>query len=279
VSRLPDFLVIGAQKCGTTTLYEDLRCNPEISIAEKESSGLFGATSAAEYAATFPFGSRLVGEVATTYSMRPEADVVDRAAEFVPTAKILYIVREPISRTISHHHHDFALRLVGPDIEEALRLRPSLVQNSRYATQLKPWLDRFGPDRVKVIRFEDYVLCRRLAVADVCDFLGAMPHTFDDSAVHNSADDKVVAIGGWKHLAQNSVYRQLIRPLISERTRRRLMYRMLPPPPPRPSPPSRKVLEWLVAELRPEVERLAELLGTEPWWDLPALFNAEEEKY
>jgi Sulfotransferase domain len=270
MTRLPDFLVIGAQKCGTTTLYEDLRSHPSIAMPEKESSGLLSARSAHEYARLFPDGDGVVGEIATTYSMQPEVDVVGRAHELVPEARIVYIVREPLARTISHHHHDFALGLVGPDIDVAVREHPPLVQNSRYATQLWPWLAAYGPERVRVIRFEDYVRDRVGECARLCRFLDLSPHTFDATLVANAAGDKVVASGAWATLSASRPYRALVRPLMSERARRLLMARVLPKAPPRPEPPSRATVDHLVATLKPEVEELARQLSTERWWDLEA---------
>ncbi len=270
MTRLPDFIVIGAQKCGTTTLYEDLRSHPSIRMPDKESSGLLTASTAREYTRHFPDGHGVVGEVATTYSMRPEVDVVERAHELAPDARIVYIVREPLARTISHHHHDFALGLVGPDIGAAVREHAPLVQNSRYATQLRPWLDAYGGERVRVIRFEDYVRDRAGQCAQLCGFLGLAPHTFDTGLVANAASDKVVATGAWARLSGSSAYRGWVRPLMSERVRRGLMSRVLPQAPPRPEPPTRGTLDHLVATLQPEVEELAAQLGTQQWWDLEA---------
>lgn len=268
MSRAPDFLVIGAQKCGTTTLFEDLRAHPHVHLLPKEASALVTASDSGSYRRRFTGTDGLVGEVSTQYSMKPDVDVAGVAAEWAPEARIVYIVREPIARVVSHHHHDFALGLVGPDVDRAVLEHPSLVQNSRYATQLRPWLRAFTRERVHVIRFEDYVAARESEVARLCLFLGLEPHVFDSSLVANAAGGKVVATGRWDRLSRNRAYRALARPLMSERARRSLMSRVLPSAPPRPDPPSRTTLDHLVEELRPEVEDLAEMLGTQPWWDL-----------
>lgn len=283
--RLPDFLVIGAQKCGTTTLFEDLRSHPAIRLAEKESSILLGGRKTRNpdpnasvpdlrrrYSAALPrrAAGGVLGEVATTYTMLPEnSGVVPNAASVVPDAKIIYIIREPVSRVVSHHHHDFALGLTGPDINTAVYDHPPLIDNTRYATQLKPWLGAYGHDSVLVLRFEDYVRNRQCGAASVFEFLGVPPFRLPDTAViHNSAETKHVAVGPLGRLADSDIYRNRIRPLISGRMRRMMSGNLLPKAPPRPDPPSPDTVAYVIEQLQPEVDELADLLGTERWWDL-----------
>ena len=144
----PDFLVIGAQKCGTTTLYEDLRAHPAIRIPEKESAWLLDhdvttADGRAAYRAAFgprPSGV-LVGEVATDYAMLPAIDAVSRARLVSDSLRIIYIVRNPIDRVISHHHHKLSEQQAPASIEDALEQCPDLVDNSRVRHPDRP-LDR-----------------------------------------------------------------------------------------------------------------------------------------
>jgi hypothetical protein len=280
--RVPDFLVIGAQKCGTTTLYEDLRSHPDIGIADKESSVLAGDDSLERdsvsvrdallrrYRVELPHRppGGVLGEVATSYAMLPmHSDVVDNAAMLVPGAKIIYIVREPLSRVISHHHHDFGLGLVGPDINLAVHHHAPLLDNTRYATQIKPWLDAFGRDSVLVLRFEDYIADRQAGANTVFEFLGlspfSLPHPDD---VHNAADAKHVAVGRAGRLAQTKLYRSTLRKLAPESLRRAVATRLLPKAPPRPAPPRPETVAFILDQLWPEVDQLASLLKTDPWW-------------
>ncbi len=82
-----DFLVIGAQKCGSTTLYHDLLSHPDVGCSRRRNAGLFThdvLTAEDEaYLAAFerPGADKVVGEVATDYSMLPELDAVTRARE------------------------------------------------------------------------------------------------------------------------------------------------------------------------------------------------------
>lgn len=272
----PDFLVIGAQKCGTTTLYEDLRAHPAIRIPEKESAWLLDhdvttADGRAAYGAAF--GPRppgvLVGEVATDYAMLPAIDAVSRARLVSDSLRIIYIVRNPIDRVISHHHHRLSEQQAPANIEDALEQCPDLVDNSRYATQVAPWIDAYGRERVHVVRFEDYVANRQREVGRLHEFLGLdqVPLARPEQA-HNVAATKRVAVGRWRSFYRSRLYQRALRRVLPVRVRRFSARLLLPKPPPRPDPPTAETLARLAQELGPEVERLAQLLGTEPWWRL-----------
>ncbi|WP_026818199.1 sulfotransferase [Arthrobacter castelli] len=275
MTSLPDFLVIGAQKCGTTTLYEDLRSHPRVFIPDKETSGLVDlklddASSVEKYCSMFEQGgSRLSGEVSTLYSMLPMYDVARTAGRLLGAAQILYIVREPISRVISHHHHEFSAGAMGPDIDVEVEQRPELVDNSRYATQVAPWIDAFGRSNVHIIRFEDYMADRQAGADGVFRKLGLDQWKLPTaSEAFNTADNKFLATGLRGKVSRSTPYRRLIRPLFPEAVRRRLMRLVLPKPPKRPNPPSEDTVAELVRRLQPEVVALSEWTGGELWWDL-----------
>ena len=274
----PDLIVIGAQKCGTTTLYEDLSQHPQIRLTEKESSHLLApdAIQSRElYSRTaVPSEGRLV-EVSTEYAMRPLNEPARRAHEVAPDAHIVYIVRDPIARLISHHHHEVAARTMVADIEEAVRTVPRLVDYSRYAYQLEPWLEAYGPQQVTVLKFEGYMADRDRGVSSVHALMGLPEVPLEDATTqHNAATTKRVAVGMGGVVARSSFYRDFVRPRIPEGAKARAKAALLPKAPPRPAPPSQETLDRLVAELTPEVEALASLISTAPWWNLEEKWSA-----
>ena len=269
----PDFFVIGAQKCGTTSLYADLQLHPDIQLTDKESSILLKGPARARraYARAFDAaGPRLRGEVATTYAMRPtNAGAVDVAHALNPHARIVYIMRHPVERVVSHHHHLVAQSLSDPDIERALATTPALVDNSRYATQVAPWLERFGPDRVWLMRLESYARDRALATRELFTFLGVPPDAVEvPDIAHNSSGSKLVATGLKRRVLSSAAYRERVRPLFPRGLRNRVAAKVLSGAPPRPPGPSAETLAWLTEELSPEVHRLAAITGDGPWWNL-----------
>jgi len=276
----PDFLVIGAMKSGTTTLYHDLSLNPNIFLPDKETNGLATAITRSEYLAKFQAArqSQICGDISTVYAMLPDSsDVVPRAREFLsPDTKIVYIVREPVGRTLSHHNHMRTWTgptAMGPDINVELRCRPELIDCSRYAMQLAPWIDCFGRSAVHVIVFEDYVQRRKQVIAELSRFLGVEPKVdgIDENIVHNQSDGKPLTVGGWKKIASSPLYRRLIRPMMSLRTRDVLRSWLLPHATDERIAPTEQTIDAIIAGVRHDVDSLSKLLGANrPLWDLDA---------
>jgi hypothetical protein len=269
---LPDFLVIGAMKAGTTTLYHDLSLNPEVFLADKEASGLITARTRSDYTTHFQGAGRgkLVGDVSTRYAMLPcEPDVVARARRILSRGtRIVYLVREPVARTLSHHNHMRTVigpERMGPDINLEIQRRPELIAWSRYAMQLRPWIDAFGTEAVRVIVLEDYACRRREVVEDLCEWLGVRPHTknLEHSRIHNDGTDRSVVRGPWEGLRQSLVYRRLVRPLTSLRFRDRVRELVLP----RISradavPPTAATISRITDGVQEDVRSLVDWLGT-----------------
>ena len=156
---------------------------------------------------------------------------------------------------MNDHHHDFGLGLVGPDINVAVDCYPSLLDNTRYGTQIAPWLEAFGADAVRVVKFEDMSPTERASGSAGVGRASTSHHGPGDQ-VHNSADTGHVASGGWVRVNQHPAYRK-VRPLLGEAVRRRLGRAVLPQAPSRPPGPSDVTVDRLVAELAPEVARLS----------------------
>ena len=122
---LPDFLIIGAQKAGTTSLYAYLAAHPDVRPAGRKEVHYFdlGFTAGAElgegwYRSMFPLSARLAldgrrtgrpvrtGEASPYYLFHPAAP--ERAAALVPEARLLVLVRDPVERAWSHYRHEVA---------------------------------------------------------------------------------------------------------------------------------------------------------------------------
>src|SRR5215470_750369 len=122
---LPDFLIIGAQKAGTTSLYAYLTAHRDVRPAGRKEVHYFdlGFTAGAElgegwYRSMFPLRARLAldgrrtgrpvrtGEASPYYLFHPAAP--QRAAALVPEARLLVLVRDPVERAWSHYRHEVA---------------------------------------------------------------------------------------------------------------------------------------------------------------------------
>jgi hypothetical protein len=276
--RLPDFLVIGAMKAGSTTLYEDLRAQPGVYVAEKELDSLSKRdVDPAGYAALFAAArpDQVAGDVSATYARLPEtAGGAERAGGVLgPTFRVVYLVRDPVDRTVSHHFHRLARRTIDPSVDVAVRADHRLIDYSRYGMQLEPWLDVVGRERVHLVHFERYVADRGAVLTDALGFLGvAGPvQALGLDVVHNRGEGRHVAVGRRGRLVRSAAYRRYVRPHVPERTRRRLAGAVLPTAPGRPSPPSAETVELILDRTAADTARLVELFGpTAPQWDADA---------
>lgn len=271
--RLPDFLIVGAMKSGTTGLFRDLELNPDVFLpTRKEPEGFVDdAISTPEglrrYADNFARAGddQVTGEASTSYTKLPDVPgVAERAARVVPEAKIIYLVREPVSRVVSHHRHDVARGAMPADLDVALEQFPALIDYTRYSYQIGPWIDHYG-DRVLVVRFEDYVQERRATVDRVSEFLQIPPRgdLVDESVVYNRSEDTRVAGPAFGRLTTSDLYRRRIQVLLPRRLRDRLRVMALPRRGDAPAAPSDRAIATIRGRLAADLARLPELVGDE----------------
>lgn len=282
--RLPDFLIVGAMKSGTTTLYRDLLSHPRVFFpVHKELRRFINLTDPrvlsepgrAEYGEFFAKATKdqLCGEASTIYTKRPDFEGAARQAHQLigPGLKIFYILREPIDRIISQYHHEVLFGFYDETLEEAVVKHPALLNYSRYAMQLEPWMELFGRESIRVIRFEDYMADRHGGCASALRFLGLDPDqvNINPQAVYNRTQGKPLAKGWVFSLTRNRFYRDRVRPVFSAGFRDRLRHWLLPKArSPKPSL-SADTVASLIQPLQEDQDRLAKMLGLdEPLWDL-----------
>ena len=272
--RLPDFLIIGAMKAGTTTLFRDLLTNPEVFFPidkEPESlcrDGVLTPAGLEEYGRLFAKAGpdQRCAEASTAYTKLPVfTGVVERAARVLPDhARFLYVVREPVARTLSQHRHEVAVgRLeTTPDANEAVRRHPRYLDYSRYAMQLTPWLETFGPERVRVMVFEHYTGHRRETVAAVSEFLGITPRPelVDPERAFNKAEGRVRSKGALAWFRATPLYQRVLRPALSAEARTRLRYALASKVPDRTVRADEETRRWIAEQLADEIRAFDELV-------------------
>lgn len=183
---LPDFLVIGAQKAGTTSLTGYLDRNPAAWITPGKETGFLSGPrrSANAYRAFFPTawtrrsmsrraGRRVLLGEGTPYDLfHPRA--AEEAVRILGRPRVVVLLRDPVARAHSHHRHCVSLGLEELGFEEAIAAEPerlageaerlrrdptatshhlrhhSYVARGHYAGQLRRWRDAIGADRVHV---------------------------------------------------------------------------------------------------------------------------------
>lgn len=178
---LPNLIVIGAEKCGTTSLHYYLDRHPEIAMSAEKELRFFVDSGAWHrgldwYSSQFDPSAPIRGESSpryTAYPWSPEAP--GRMAALIPDARLVYLVRDPIDRIVSSYR--FARWLMGNETRELAEsladFEASLtVQRSRYAFQLERYLEHFPREQVLVLDLTDPTRSRAEVLQRVFRFLG-----------------------------------------------------------------------------------------------------------
>jgi hypothetical protein len=160
---LPNLVVIGGLKCGTTSLHHYLNLHPEIAMSRPKELNFFVAELNWDlgpdwYASHFDRAAPVRGESSPHYTNLPRfAGVAARMRELLgETTRIIYMVRDPIDRMLSHYLHNVSGGYESRPLAEALADPGSAyLARSRYAMQVDPYLEAFGPERLLIISRED----------------------------------------------------------------------------------------------------------------------------
>lgn len=277
---LPNFLLIGAMKAGTTSLYRELLRHPDVAFPSDKEPGdlardeVLTARGRARYERKFArLGATVIGDASTNYAKLPDiAGVAERARQLLgEDVRIAYSVREPIARALSHHRHLLVRGEAGPDINAELARHPEFVDYSRYHRQLEPWLEAFGSDAVRVLVFEDYVADRSAYLDDLFGHLGlsAQPVVDLPPVRMNASAEAPPAKGLWQVLRRFPPYRRLIRPRLTLDARADLRKRLIGSPDAVATPATARTVSDLAEALRADVDALSTHLGRpDPVWDL-----------
>lgn len=198
---LPDFLIVGAMKCGTSTLAAQLANQPGVFMADEQEINFFSddpiyAKGLGWYEGLFADAdpSDIKGEVSTHYTKLPTyPDALARIVDAVPNPKIIYMIRNPISRAVSQYIHEWSMGNMGGDIDDAFAHHPELVAYSRYAEQIEPYIERFGVENVFISSQEKLFENPDRVLKDVCAFLGytGTPEWRHDRAAENVSAERI----------------------------------------------------------------------------------------
>jgi hypothetical protein len=152
VIRQPDFIVIGAMKSATTTLHEQLARQPGFVMSRPKEPNFFSddrmyARGWSWYSSLFGPAEEaaLRGESSTHYTKLPDYPrTVARMMRDLPAVKLIYLMRHPIDRLMSHYVHEQTTGRITVDVHEAIERHHELIEYGRYAMQLQPFLDAYG---------------------------------------------------------------------------------------------------------------------------------------
>lgn len=211
---LPHFIMVGAPKCGTTSMHAMLASHPDVFMPENEVfffdvddvmahpdffvhrdglsfhdyDGQFDEYLAWYRSLFAPAGpGQTIGEDTTTYLS--SRDVPDRIAALLPDARLIAMLRDPVSRAYSQYLHNVRAGRATLSFERTLRTNPgALLEHGLYAEHLQRYRGFLDAGQMTVVFFEDLIADPMAQLARVCSFLGlAEAPSVDDDSKHSNA--------------------------------------------------------------------------------------------
>ena len=286
--RLPDFLIIGAAKSGTTTLHRYLCLHPQIYMSPVKEPCFFdrdvGWKKGLDWYKSLFAGAeagQVCGEASTNYTRFPQVpDVPSRVAATLPDVKLIYIMRDPIDRTYSHFLHRNTKELYRHQpfaipFDEFIERDKMCVDSSEYAVQISQYRDYFPPEAFQFLFFEELCANPARCMREVFQFLqvDAEVDVVGSSPLHANNTDRHVEARvrerttrflreyGWLRSAGRRLpesWRSVLYRLLTVAPHSRRARRQFEPP-----PMSAETARKLADRFRESNHRLSELLGVD----------------
>lgn len=185
----PNLIIIGAMKSGTTSLHEYLSYHPEISMSQRKEINYFVAhqnwsRGLEWYQSHFPEATKVRGESSPNNTRFPLfSGVAERMHDLLPHAKLIYCVRDPIKRFISHYLHSHSLGKENRSLAEVV-ISPELPRSpyllcSLYHYQLEQYLAHYPASQIKLVILEALKACPQETLREAFTFLGVDPEFQD----------------------------------------------------------------------------------------------------
>ncbi|GAB4291582.1 MAG: hypothetical protein Fur0025_26880 [Oscillatoriaceae cyanobacterium] len=200
MKNIPNFMIIGAQKCGTTSLYNYLTAHPQVIPAKQKEIHFFDnyfEKGVDWYLKQFPsidYDKNLItGEASPYYIFHPH--VPQRLYRLFPATKLIVLLRNPVERAISHYYMELSrgdeyLSLAEAIAKESDRVdlelaklesdpsyysiahrRYSYLSRGLYREQLQRWFDWFPQEQFLILKSEDLFAHPAAIVRQVFKFL------------------------------------------------------------------------------------------------------------
>ena len=259
MSQYPTFIIIGAMKGGTTSLYEYLATHPEVSVSSAKETNYFVTEDKKKdwdwYLSLFDVGAKAKGEASPSYTKRHLwSGTAERIAKTLPDAKLIYIVRDPVKRILSHYVHNYAHGRERKPFSKAIKSQSNYVKTSMYGYQLEDYLHHFSRDRILIVDSDD--------LRSETD--ATLQRVFKHIEVQ--ADVTVPNAERTFHASSNKLRRSTLDRRVKGKPIRRALRPILPAHLSEPQPfdrpePTEEELDYLTNILRPDIEKFRAQTG------------------
>jgi len=228
----PNFIIMGAMKSATSTLHEQLALQEGIFMTTPKEPNYFSddeqyAKGSDWYDALFLDAKEgdLCGESSTHYTKLPDYPLaVERMAKRLQSPKLIYILRHPIDRLVSHYIHQWSQNIIRCDINEAIDQYGELIAYSCYIKQLAPYIKQFGCENILLVCNEAIRENPQAELQRVADFTGykGVAVWKHDLVAQNVSGERVRIFKGYKWLVESAMMTTLRRFLVPQWIRNRI---------------------------------------------------------
>ena len=229
---LPDFLIIGAMKCGTSTLQAQLARQPGVFMTTPKEPNYFSddpvfARGRAWYEGLFAPAAPgdLKGEASTHYTKLPTyPETLDRMRAVLTAPRLVYMIRDPVVRAVSHYIHGWSDGDFGPDATETFRRTPEIVEYGSYGMQIAPYIEVYGAARIHLTSLEQFNADPEAEFQRISAFLGLPEGTgwIRDLPAQNVSSSRMRRLPLQSLLIDNPVATALRRSLVPKALRNRV---------------------------------------------------------
>lgn len=184
LGRKPDFLIIGAMKCGTTSLHHYLGMHPSVFTTKGKEIHFFNNdnyddSKIAQYYAHFASEAKVVGASPQSYTKQHILGMdgaAERLVRYCPKVKLIYLIRNPIDR-IESHFYEAQVNGYAPSkgLNECIESEAEenhYILTSQYYYQISKFLDFFSKDQIKIVFSESLKTSRLETLNSIFEFLG-----------------------------------------------------------------------------------------------------------
>jgi hypothetical protein len=232
MARKPDFIIIGAMKCATSSIHTQLARQPGFFMSTPKEPNFFSDDDQYSrgidwYEALFQDAkpADICGESSTHYTKHPTyPHCIQRLSEYLPDVKLIYVMRHPIDRLVSHYIHQWSLNVFTCDINQAVDQYEELMAYSCYAQQLKPYIDIYGYENILPVFFEALKARPQQELERIATFIGYdKPVTwFPETAQQNASNERIRKFWGYDWLVESPLMATIRRNLIPQFVRNRI---------------------------------------------------------
>lgn len=201
MTRSPDFIIVGAMKCGTSTLAAQLGAQTHGFMTDPKEPNFFSDDDVYDqgldwYHALFasaPQGA-LLGEASTHYTKLPTyPHTLERMQAALPDVKIVYMIRNPMQRAVSHFIHEWSMGNLDADLSKALTDVPEIQHYGCYHMQIAPFVAAYGAENVLLSSLEQLKSAPQEELSRIAGFIG-MPGPIqwqEDLSQQNASAERI----------------------------------------------------------------------------------------